>query len=49
MRGQAYPRGTTGSVRVIELAEGSTLLAMAKALLKATLMSSKDHVELIGN
>ncbi len=34
---------------VIELTEGSTLLAMAKELWKATLTSSKDHVELIGN
>jgi hypothetical protein len=43
---RAYPTGTMGIVRVSELAEGSTLLAMAKSLLKAVLMSSKDQVSL---
>lgn len=38
------PTGIMGRVSVIESAVGLTLLAMAKALLKATLMSSRENV-----
>lgn len=44
----AYPTGTIGSVSVCWPSSGTTLLAMAKALWKISLVSSMLKVALVG-